>query len=187
MKKLGLVVLGLSVWGLLAAGQGCAPCGQPAQEPPCYTAFWEGEDIWFELVLPWSWCCCCCQAPQVQVTGWRVVDWNGNIVYQEAFPSPQPPGKWVWKQVDASGNPVPPGYYKIVVSTTTGEYENTVKIVAKTCCCQCCFPCFFFSCWWTPSKPCPLPWCTPYVKLYRCPTCVVPCCGVTIYLGAGDP
>lgn len=192
MKRLGVLVLGVSALGVLAVGQWCAPCAKTI-EPPCYTAFWQGEDICFELVVPWSWFCCWCPtAPQVQVTGWRVVTLDGGLVYQEVFPSPTAPGKWVWKQVDASGNPVAPGYYKIIVSTNTAEYENIVKIVAKPDCCQpCCFfPFFFFGCWGIASKPCQVPWCSPYVKLYRCPTCPAPCvtpCGVTIYLGINDP
>lgn len=194
MKRALMLALGISAFGLLAAGQWCAPCAAPPTEPPCYTAFWQGEDICFELVVPWYFCCSCCD-PKPQVTGWRVVTLDGNIVYQESFPSPVAPGKWVWKQVNSSGNPVDPGYYKIIISTTTGEYENTVKIVAKSNCCQsCCFPFFFLGCWGLSSKPCAVSWCAPYVKLYRCPTCVAPCapscvgpCGVTIYLGIGDP
>lgn len=190
MKRLAVLALAIGVLGGLAAAQGCAPCATPAPEPSCFTAFWQGEDICFELVVPWSlFCCCCCGAPQVQVTGWRVMTLEGNVVYQETFPAPVAPGKWVWKQVDAQGNPVAPGYYKIVVSATTGEYENTVKIVARQdCCLPCCFPFFFLGCFGAWSKPCAVSWCTPYVKLYRCPTCVAPCgCGVTIYLGTTDP
>lgn len=185
MKKTLALVLGLGVLGVLAWGQGwCAPCNSAA-EPSCYTAFWQGEDVCFELVVPSFFCWCCC--PKPEVTGWRVVSLDGNVLYQETFPSPVAPGKWVWKQVDALGNPVPPGYYKIVVSTTTGEYENTVKIVAKPECQPCCFPFFFFGCWGLCSKPCFFSWCQPYVKVYRCPTCEVPCgCGVTIYLGTGN-
>lgn len=188
MKRMAVLILGLGIWGALAMAQGCAPC-QPATEPSCYTAFWQGEDVCFELVVPWSLFCCCCPT-QVQVTGWRVETLEGNVVYQQAFPEPVAPGKWVWEQVDALGNPVEPGYYKIVVSTTSGEYANTVKIVAKPECCQpCCFPFFFFGCWGMWSKPCAVSWCEPYVKVYRCPSCApcaTTCCGFTIYLGWGD-
>jgi len=185
MKRILAVILGLSALGFLAVGQGCAPCAFAAPEPSCYTAFWQGEDICFELVAPWAFWCCCCN-PKPQVTGWRVVTLDGNIVYQETFPSPVAPGQWVWKQVDTQGNPVQPGYYKIVVSTTTGEYENTVKIVAKPECPSCCcFPFFFCGCWGFWSKPCFFSWCQPYVKVYRCPSCEAPC-GVTIYLGPGN-
>ena len=184
MKRIALLVGILGVFGILGAAQ-CCP---PPSEPPCYTAFWQGEDVCFELVVPfWGWCCCC-PAPQVQVTGWRVVTTDGNMIYQETFATPTAPGKWVWKQVDAQGKPVAPGFYKIVVSTTSGEYENTVKIVAKPDCCTCCFPFFFFGCFGLWSKPCGVSWCQPYVKLYRCPTCEAPCCcGVTIYLGGSEP
>ncbi len=192
MKQVVALVVGVSALGMVAMGQCWTPCPPPAPEPPCYTAFWQGEDVCFELVVPWSWFCCWCPTtPQVQVTGWRVVTLDGSVVYQEVFPSPVAPGKWVWKQVDASGNPVAPGYYKIVISTTAGEHENTVKIVAKSQYQSCCFfPFFLFGCWGLSSKPCPVSWCSPYVKLYRCPTCVAPCaapCGVTIYLGVKEP
>ncbi len=191
MKRWAGLALAISAFAVLTAAQWCAPCGQPAPEPPCFTAFWQGEDVCFELVVPWSvFCCCCCGAPQVQVLGWRVITPEGKVVYQETFPTPVPPGKWVWKQVDSTGKAVAPGYYKIIISTVSGEFENTVRIVARDGCCQpCCFFPFFFGCWlW--SRPCAISWCTPYVKLYRCPTCVAPCvppcCGVTIFWGV-DP
>ncbi|MBC7318801.1 hypothetical protein H5T57_06115 [Candidatus Bipolaricaulota bacterium] len=191
MRTVWAVVLGVAALGVLSVGQGCAPCVTTA-EPPCYTAFWQGEDVCFELVVPFGLFCCCCTGPQIQVTGWRVATLDGNVVYQEVFPAPVAPGKWVWKQVDANGNPVEPGFYKIIISTTTGEYENTVKIVARPDCCQpCCFfPFFFFGCWGPSSKSCAISWCTPYVKLYRCPACAAPCvasCGITIYLGLSEP
>lgn len=182
-RKLVLAAV-LGAFGIL----GMAQCCPPPSEPPCYTTFWQGEDVCFELVVPfWGWCCCC-PAPQVQVTGWRVVTMDGNVIYQETFATPTAPGKWVWKQVDAQGRPVAPGFYKIVVSTTSGEYENTVKIVAKPECQCCCFPFFFFGYCGFASKPCMVSWCTPYVKLYRCPTCEASCCcGVTIYIGSNEP
>ncbi|MCX7844287.1 MAG: hypothetical protein N2507_02865 [Candidatus Bipolaricaulota bacterium] len=191
MKRAALLMLALGAVGWGAFAQGCAPCALPDPQPPCFTAFWQGEDVCLELVVPWSvFCGCCCPAPQVQVTGWRVVTWEGALVYQEIFPSPVAPGRWVWKQVDSKGNPVGPGYYKVIVSTTTGEYENTLKIVARPdCCSPCCFPLFFLGCLVFGSRPCAVPWCTPYVKLYRCPVCVAPCgapCGVTLFLGV-DP
>lgn len=191
MKKVWALVLGVAAFGVLGLGQWCAAC-PPATEPPCYTTFWQGEDVCLELVVPWGFLCCGCPGPQIRTTGWRVITLYGNVVYQEIFPEPVAPGKWVWKQVDASGNPVEAGFYKIIVSTTSGEYENTVKIVAKSACCPscCCFPFFFWGCWGWDSKPCAISWCSPYVKLYRCPTCLAPCaapCTVTIYLGKTEP
>lgn len=187
MHKVWALVFGVAALGVLGLGQWSASC-PPATEPSCYTTFWQGEDVCFELVVPWSFFCWGCPGPQIQVTGWRVTTWDGNVVYQEIFSAPVPPGKWVWKQVDASGNPVEAGFYKIIVSTTSGEYETTVKIVAKSDgCSSCCFfPFFFWGCWGWTSKPCAPSWCSPYVKLYRCPTCAAPC-GVTIYLGRADP
>jgi hypothetical protein len=84
MKRIALLVGILGVFGILGAAQ-CCP---PPSEPPCYTAFWQGEDVCFELIVPfWGWCCCC-PAPQVQVTGWRVVTMDGNVIYQETFATP---------------------------------------------------------------------------------------------------
>lgn len=181
MKRILVLAALLGVMGMAGMAQPCCP---PTTEPPCYTAFWQSEDICFELVVPWWGWCCCCQAPQVQVTGWRVVALDGTVVYLETFPAPAAPGKYVWKQVDSAGNPVAPGYYKIVVATTSGEYENTVKIVARPSG-TCCFP-FFFGCFWLWSRPCVASWCQPYVKVHRCPSCEVPCgCRVTIFLGLG--
>lgn len=180
MKKALGVVVGLSLIGLVGLGQGCCP---PPSEPPCYTSFWVGEAICFELVTPYSlFCCCCCGDSPVQVTGWRVVTLEGNVVYQEAFAAPMSPGEWSWKQVDLLGNPVAPNFYKIVVSTTSGEYETVIRIMAKPEC-GCCF---FgrFGLW---SRPCGISWCEPYVKVYRCPACCpAPCgCGISIFLGSG--
>ncbi|MGB9757317.1 MAG: hypothetical protein ACP5JD_02290 [Candidatus Bipolaricaulaceae bacterium] len=190
MKRILALLLALGGLGILAFGETCAPCASPATEPPCYTAFWQGEDICFELVVPWYFYCSCCY-PKPMVTGWRVATLDGNVVYQETFPSPVAPSKWVWKQVDTNGNPAAPGYYKIIISTTTGEYENTIKIVARPECQPCCcFPFFFFGCWGAVSKPCGISWCSPYVKVYRCPACEPSCwgpCGVTIYLGVKEP
>lgn len=187
MKRTLALLLALGGLGILAFGETCAPCASAATEPPCYTAFWQGEDICFELVVPWNFFCCYCCTTSVQILGWRVTTLAGNVVYQETFPSPVAPSKWVWKQMDVNGKPVEPGYYKIIISTTTGEYGSTVKIVAKPECQPCCcFPFFFFNCFGLISKPCVFSWCAPYVKVYHCPTCGTSCfgpCGVTIYLG----
>lgn len=188
MKRTLVVAAVLGAFGILGAAQ-CCP---PPSEPPCFTAFWQREEICFDLVVPWwGWCCPCPPSPPM-VLGWRVVNLAGELIYQETFPAPVAPGKWSWKQTDRGGNPVAPGYYKIVISTTAGEFENTVKIVARQDCCLCCFPFFFFWCFGVWSRPCPVSWCQPYVRLYRCPVCPPPCpapcpCGVTIYLGRGDP
>lgn len=167
----------------LADGVWCPSC-QPSPTPCCYTAFWVGEEVHFRLVLPFGffWCC---DTGKPMITGWHVEDMGGNVVYQEILPEPADPccREMVWTQVDASGNQVAAGFYKIVVETTAGNYENYVKIVEKDCC-------------WCPfgpwSRPCGVPLCKPYVKIYRCPTCPTcvappfPCCSITLFLGTCD-
>lgn len=144
-KVLLLVVLVLSVGlvGTTAAAQ-CG-CAQPAQPnvPSCYTAYWAGIDVSFKLVVPAEYFSQCPMPETPLITGWRVEGLDGTIVYQKQFPD-VPKGHYLvmtWNQKDSLGHSVAPGFYRLVVQTTSaGQFSNVVKIVSRSglwwgCCC----------------------------------------------------
>jgi len=164
---LAVVIVGLT--GGLAAAQ--CNCGAWTETggPSCYTPYWAGEEVTFKLVVPaeYFFCCPSCETPLI--TGWRVETMEGTIVYQKQFPD-VPKGhylKMAWDQKDSWYNRVPPGYYRIVVQTTSaGEFESYVQIVQRPCCwgwCGCCCP-RLYSCY------CCVPYGKPYVMIDRCET-----------------
>lgn len=166
-RALALIVVLVGVLGAVGLAQGCGGCPPQPERPPCYSAFWVGEPIQIGLKVPLCFCMCCfCDAPQV--LGWHVETWpDGNLVYSAALDVPAAPADFsiTWDQKDASGNQVAAGYYKVVVSTTQGDYEAYLKLVERPQ--GCCF-------WpWLPSWPCLGSLCQPHVTLSR--TCVSPC------------
>ena len=179
MRKAALLVV---IFVGLASGLALAQCGcteEATGRPPCYTAFWAGEEVRFKLVVPadYFFCCESCEAPLV--TGWRVETLEGTIIYEETF-AHAPKGHWYvmsWDQKDAWCIRGSPGFYKIIVQTiSAGEFENHIHIGAAACCCGwcCCCPqpCSF---------PCGVSLCQPYVKVL--PTTArscAPCCTLSI-------
>ncbi|MCR4391545.1 MAG: DUF2271 domain-containing protein [Candidatus Acetothermia bacterium] len=173
-RALALSMAALAVTGGLALAQcGCPPPAGPC----CYTAFWAGEEVHFQLVLPFGMFCCCQERPGI--VGWRVETMAGALVYQVAFPEPKDPTSltMVWDQKDQAGDPVAPGYYKLVVTTVAGEHETYVRIAERPSCC------FFW--WWPWSRPCGASLCRPYIKVFRAPACPSGC-AFTLFLGSGS-
>ncbi len=176
---LALVLVGLVgvvVWG---------DCNCPPQDPaapPCYTAFFACETVFFKLVVPGEFLALPGISSTPLVTGWRIENLDGISVFQDLFPS-VPLGAWYqmsWNQRDSSWNPVSPGYYRVVIQTTSaGEFAGFVQIVER--------PALFS---WSPMRLCSRPCCpvcgTPSVAIERdksldcgCTVSLVvnPCCG----------
>ncbi len=135
-----LAVLVIGVIGVGALAQ-CGGCSQPpainAAEPACYTAYWIGEEVHFKLSVPAEYFFTVPTPPTPLITGWRVETLDGTVVFQDVFPD-VPKGAWyemVWDQRDLSCQLVPPGYYRIVVSTdSAGVYSAVIKLVSPPAC-----------------------------------------------------
>jgi len=163
---LAVVIVGL-LGGLAAAQCDCA-AGTDVERPPCYTAFWSGEQVRFKLVVPADYFFCCPDCETPLITGWRVEMLDGAILYEATFDLPK--GHWYvisWDQKDAWGSSVSEGYYKVVVATTSaGEFVNYIKV---TPCCWgwggCCWPRLS-------SCPCGIVIGQPYVKIFRPDRCL---------------
>jgi len=158
MKK-AIVLVGLII-GLV----GVAALAQGSSEPSCYTAFWRGEEIHFKLVVPVEYFFTSPTPPTPLITGWRVERLDGTVVFQDLFPD-VPKGAWyemVWNERDSTCNLVPPGYYRIMVSTdSAGVYTTIIKIVAPP---PCLVPCGVYP--RLISHPCPAPCGSPYIKAW---------------------
>jgi len=174
VKKAVLLVVSvllLGIIGVTALAQcGCTPALPQATEinaPSCYTAYWSGVDVTFRLIVPAEYFSQCPTPVAPLITGWRVEKPDGTIVTMKQFPD-VPKGHYlqmVWDQKDTNCNLVPPGFYRIVVQTTTaGEFANYVKIVpwpnGGICCC---------CCQRLVSQPCCSTCGQPYVQIERSP------------------
>lgn len=163
-RAIVLAVLVIGVIGVGALAQcGCAqPPAVNTDEPACYTAYWIGEEIRFKLSVPAEYFFTFPAPPTPLITGWRVEMLDGTVVFQELFPD-VPKGAWyemVWNQHDLSCGLVPPGYYRIVVSTdSAGVYSAVVKLVSPPLCLT---PCGVYP--HLASCPCPTPCGKPYIK-----------------------
>jgi len=170
MRKAALltvIVMMVGLTGVMAAAQCDCNTVPEGEGPSCYTSYWAGVDVEFKLVVAaeYFWCCPTCATPLI--TGWRVETLDGTIVYQEQFPD-VPKGHYlemVWDQRDTWCNRVPPGYYRLVIQTTSaGEFENYVQIVPRPGYwgwCNCCCPQLY-------SCPCCPTFGDPYVQIARC-------------------
>ncbi len=162
MKRMLAVAALVAMLGAVAVAQCCPPPPPPA-EPPCYTTFWVGEEVYFKVEQFWSIFCCCCGGQDL-VVGWQVqVFGTGQVIYTVTLPAPVAlDTEFVWKGTDALGNVVAPGFYKIVVSLSSGKtVEGHVKLVARST--GCCAPCL------PVSVPCWPSLCGPYLKIWRAP------------------
>jgi len=150
---IGVALLAGAAWGQCG-------CEQPTVEgvPECYTSFWSGDQVLFELVVPVEFFFACVGCPTPFVMGWRVETLDGFVLGQAAFDEPKSHGfEMAWSGHDQWGNRIPPGFYRVVIVTdTAGEFSTIIEFMQRPC----------------PVGPC---WCP-------CPTCCgdtprsVPCC-----------
>ncbi len=164
-KAVVLTVLAIGLIGAVGFAQcGCEqhPVASGGKEPTCYTSFWSGEEIHFKLIVPAEYFFTSPTPPTPLITGWRVEQLDGTVVFQDLFPD-APKGAWyemVWNQRDLSCARVSPGYYRIVISTdSAGVYSAIIKIVSPP---PCLVPCGMHPV--LPSCPCTVPCGKPYIK-----------------------
>ena len=159
MKSTGLVTVLLVAAISLGAWAQCG-CGETV-EPDCYLAFKTTETIAFTLTAPIDYFMAHNTSVSPSIFGWRVENWDGNVVRTEIFPG-EPVGRWTlmeWDLTDDSDTMVLPGYYRIIVMTTDSDVSYPVKIV-DTCRTFC--GCF---CGCIAPLACDNPCCTPYGEL----------------------
>jgi hypothetical protein len=156
MRRAGLGVLVLV--GLLtvaASAQTWCECGT-ATEPGCYTTFRSNEIVEFSLTVPveYFWVYDTVVVPLV--TGWWVERPDGAIVKHVTFTEPRGHNvSFLWDLSTDAGGVVEPGFYRIVLTTTsTAPISADIKIVS--CCCSLCW-----SCCWTPCPCQPAIYCPP--------------------------
>lgn len=108
--------------------------------PPCYKAFWQGQEVRFKLVVPAEYFFACPECETPLITGWQIESSDGMLIYYASFVD-VPKGHWYvasWDQRDYWGNPVPSGYYKLVIQTTAGEFLDFIYITSCDLCPCCC-------------------------------------------------
>jgi hypothetical protein len=176
VRKLALLAMAVVLVGLVGV-QVAAQCGcsQPAPStgtPSCYTAYWAGVDVSFKLVVPLEYFMQSPVPATPLITGWRVEQLDGTIVYQKQFPD-LPKGHYLvmtWNQKNTQGHPAAPGFYRLVVQTTTaGEFSSVVKVVAPPGPCSWCCGCSRLV-----SHECCPTYCSPYVKTLPASSAGVP-------------
>lgn len=170
-----LVVLVLG--GLLVS----ADCGcSEGPEPSCYATFRTNERIGLQVVFPLDFFICQKVVETPMILGWRAETWDGFVVYEALFD--EVAGHWQtfeWDQSGAGGEPVEPGFYRLVALTTAGQVAAAVRIIP--CCSSCwscwtCCPCAVCVDGWIVR--CPTERCEPYLTLGVTDTRV--CCGFRV-------
>jgi hypothetical protein len=182
MRRAGLCALVLvGLMALAASAQMGCPCAD-ATAPTCYTTFRSNEVIEFSLTVPveYFWIQNTDVVPLI--TGWRVETPEGILVKHVTFVEPRGHNVWfTWDLSTDAGGTAAPGFYRIVVTTTSaGSIPANIEIVS--CCCS---PCW--SCCWTPCLCRPAIYCPPLygeLRLELASAGTRSCCGafrVTIY------
>jgi hypothetical protein len=163
MKRRGLLIglVGCLLFGLVVTQCAWAiGSTSTSAEPPCYKAFWPGQEIRFKLTVPAEYFFACPDCETVLITGWWVESFDGGVIFFYASFDDAPKGHWYvasWDQRDGWGNPVSPGYYKLVIQTTVGEFLDFVYIApCNLCPCCCCPPGLY-------DLPCPIACEQPYI------------------------
>jgi hypothetical protein len=157
------LLLTFALSGVALAQCGCEP--EPVVgDPECYAGFYVGNPILFKLVVPADFFMECPGCPVPAIIGWRVETADGTVVFEQSYIEPK--GHYhemTWTQHDTWGNPVPTGYYKLVIATdSAGEVAHFVNIQQR--------PCLAWPCWCGCWGCCPIlesvPCCVPYGMIY---------------------
>ncbi|MCD5408934.1 protease inhibitor I42 family protein [Candidatus Bipolaricaulota bacterium] len=135
MRILVLGLLFLVGWGGIAMTQvsSSASCFASSEEPVRVSigtfVFEQGERLALELFREEP---CPCLCDELSVTGFRVLDGEGAVIYEVPGDYPAPAGEWVgrWGLTDAAGTPVPPGSYTALVETSLREFRVELQVVA---------------------------------------------------------
>ena len=89
----------------------------------------------------WGCCCSCCQpsCTETQVTGWRVADASGSVIYSVVHDAPVLASTWQgsWTQIDSGGASVSAGSYTLYVDTSVGTLSRCLYLY-EPCCGSCC-------------------------------------------------
>ncbi len=170
--KRTLITTGIIVILMATAAVAQCDCVQATNSTlACYEAFWVGDPISFRLAVPAEYFFSCSTCVTPLITGWRVETASGSVVTHTVF-CDAPVGHWLrmtWNQEGASYEQVMPGYYRLVIETTSaGEIDTFLRIVSQPCCCGmtprlCSIPCIH-----DPADP--------YIELIR-PNGGSACCG----------
>ncbi|MEW5825508.1 MAG: hypothetical protein AB1778_01645 [Candidatus Bipolaricaulota bacterium] len=174
-----VVLIGLSA--SVFSDCGCGTAG----EPSCYATFLASESIGMTAVFPIEYFMCYGVTETPMILGWRVETWEGTPVQGVVFDDVA--GHWqtfVWDQRGFDGQPVDPGFYRLMVDTTAGAISAAVRI--DPCCAPCtacwtCCPCNVC------TDRCPTDRCEPYLALNV--AAARSCCGlgVEIHITIGGP
>jgi hypothetical protein len=150
------------------AGAVVAQCDCEAQpvvgDAECYAGFYATNPIEFKLVVPGDYFFACPACPVPAIAGWRVEAADGTVVHEVTFAEPK--GHYyvmTWNQKDTWGNPVPTGFYRLVIVTDgAGEVDHYVNIQER--------PCVAWPCWCGCWGCCPtlesVPCCVPFGMIY---------------------
>ena len=163
---IGVALLAGAAWG--QSGCGCGYEATAEGVPECYTSFWSGDQVLFELVVPVDFFFACAGCPTPLVIGWRVETLDGFVLNEAGFASPKPHGfEMAWNGHDQWGNRIPAGFYRVVVVTdTAGEFATWIEIVERPCPVWPCWCACLTCCGDTPSSvPCCPPFGLPYVRI----------------------
>lgn len=76
---------------------------------------------------------CPCMCDELLVSGFKVLDSQGNLVHvDEASSYPVPAGGWTgrWDLLRGAGEPIPEGDYTVLVETSLGEFWAELEVTA---------------------------------------------------------
>ena len=101
-----------------------------------------GEPVLFKVETESTcwWCCSSCgqpACPAVTISGWRVADSAGRVIYTVVHDALVASSTWQgsWSQVDSAGAAVAAGYYTLYVDTSVGTLSLCVRITDPCGCC----------------------------------------------------